>query len=382
MKILYILKTSDGAEWAYKLAKKIQEYGHFIKVVLPNQNGVMSKRYLNEGFDVSFLDLSLPSKRIYTIFSRIKEYRRLVAEYKPDIIHMHFFTNVILARIALRKVKTPRIFQIPGPLHLESILFKNIELFFAQKQDYWIATCKKTFDIYQKCRKSQAKVFLSYYGGYGGKDVLKYNQNANILHKQYSIEPNKKIISMISYFYKPKYYLFQFTGIKGHEIFINAISILEKKRTDFVAVIIGGPWVNSKNYFEKIQRLSMKKCSTRFIFTGHRNDLKDIYSEISIAVHPSLSENLGGAAESLAAAVPTICSNVGGFIDIVIPNHTGFLFQSRNPVDLAAKLENVLDNYHKAKQFSENGRNLVRKILDIEVTSKEVISIYDIINEG
>jgi glycosyltransferase involved in cell wall biosynthesis len=112
---------------------------------------------------------------------------------------------------------------------------------------------------------------------------------------------------------------------------------------------------------------------------GTRNDVPELYADINLVVHPSYSENLGGAAESLLLEVPTIASNVGGLPDIVIPNRTGYLVDPGAPGEIAAAVMGARNNYSHAKEMAVNGHLMLNTILDVNNTGKEVYSIYNTI---
>lgn len=186
---------------------------------------------------------------------------------------------------------------------------------------------------------------------------------------------------MVSYFYKPSVLKGQKRGIKGHEDFFDAMEIIMKKYPNVTAIVIGGPWNNCIDYENKLKKYAKEKLGKKVAFTGFRTDLKDVYRELSIAVHPSHSENLGGAAESLAAGVPTISTNVGGFPDIVIDGETGYTVDKESPVQLAEAIDKMLSDYPRALKMAEKGRDKVRELLDIDNTSREVYKLYQHIME-
>lgn len=376
MKVLNIVKTNHGAKWAFEQARWLHENGVEVITVLPNTCEGYAKKYSENGILVVSADLSFPITKLWRIASKIRSIRKLVRETNPDIIHCHFVTNILMIRIALRKSVIPRLFQVPGPLHLEHWLFRKLELLLSNDFDYWAGACKKTCEIYKNEGIKSEKLFLAYYGGYGGEVCDQYLPSKNLLHNQYDLSLSIPIIGMVSYFYKPKPYIFQTRGIKGHEDFIDAIAIVKKDNPDIKGIIIGGAWQNSGPYEQKLIKYAQKKCGDSIIFAGFRTDLKEIYKELHIAVHPSHSENLGAAAESLAAGVPTISTNVGGFPDIVINGRTGYTVSSKSPEDLANKIVYVLKNYEESMMLAGNGQSLVRKLLDLNETSKTVLEIY------
>ena len=382
MKVLQIVKTSEGARWAFDQAFALSKRGVTVVTAMPDTNGKVASLYEDKGMKVIVEDFSLPLSSPWEFFDRARKIREIVEAEKPDIIHCHFVTNIVMLRMALKNNNIPRVFQVPGPLHLESFLFRNIDILSGDKNDYWIGTCEKTCSIYREYGVPENKLFLGYYGGYGGEKCEHYSDADNRLHKEYGIVDGSVLVGMVSYFYKPKKYLLQTRGLKGHEDFIDAISVLQEKYSDLIGIIIGGPWGNSQSYFEKVKNYAKAKCGDKIIFTGFRSDIVDIYRELNVAVHPSHSENLGGAAESLAAAVPTVSTNIGGFPDIVIDGVTGYTTPSKSPEKLALAIEKMIADPAKAKALAENGRDRVRNLLDIERCADEIVKIYNRIAYG
>ena len=242
--MLSVIKTSEGANWAYEQSKELINRGIDVVTVIPDTEGKVARKYIENEMKIIVQDCSIPTKNPFNIFQRIKKIREIVNKEKPDIIHTHFVTNILMLRLALKKDKTKRIFQVPGPLHLENKFFKWIDYKTSNNEDYWIATCKKTYEIYKTFKKKDIDkhIFLNYYGGYGGNTVEEYSKDTNILHKQFGLSTDYILIGMVSYFYKPKRYLGQKRGLKGHEDFIDAISILSKQNPKIIGIIIGGAW--------------------------------------------------------------------------------------------------------------------------------------------
>lgn len=377
MKVLQIVKTNEGAIWAFNQAKWLHENGVEIITVLPEINGGMAEKYKESGMKLEKGDFTLPISKPWEIFQKSKSIKELVNIVKPDLIHAHFVTNIMMFRIALKDIDIPRLFQVPGPLHLESRLFRKGEIFLSNSNDYWAGACKKTQDIYLDSGISREKTFLAYYGGYGGESCNEYENANNILHDEYNIPSNKILVGMVGYFYKPKVHMLQFRGIKGHEDFIDAISMARKSEPRIVGVIIGDAWGSSSRYVQKVKKYAQKKCDNNVIFTGFRNDMKKIYRELNVAVHPSHSENLGGAAESLAAGIPTISTNVGGFPDIVINNKTGYIVEPKNSNELSKAIIKTINHYKCSNNMAKNGQELIRELLDIKNTSACILDIYN-----
>ncbi len=379
MKILQIVKTNRGAIWALNQVKQLKELGLEVITVIPKSSGGSAEKYKECGMELIEGDWSLPITKPWKFFSLSKEIRRTVESISPDIIHLHFLTNVFMCRLALSRDKTPRLFQVPGPLYVENKAINFIERCISTKFDYWAGACKKTCSIYKEKGISEYKVFLAYYGV---PNKPKISLSKNILHNEYKISNDAKIVAMVSYFYKPKKFLGQKRGLKGHEDFIDAIKIVMQKYDNIVPVIIGNAWDGSEKYEEKVKKYAYKVLGGKIIFTGYRSDVYDIYPEIDIVVHPSHTENLGGAAESLMLGIPTISSDVGGFPDIVKDGETGYTVPAKSPERLASAVIKMLEDYDNSKQMAKNGQMYVSKLLDIKNTSENINKIYKKIIEN
>ena len=376
MRVLQIVKTNEGASWALAQARSLHEGGVDVVTVLPSLDGGMASEYEGLGMRTIKGDFTLPLRVPWLLLRRIEEIRRVVSQVEPDIIHCHFVTNIMMLRLALRRSRIPRLFQVPGPLHLEHWPSRLAEITLATRSDYWAAACKATRELYLRSGVPSGRVLLAYYGGYGGAACDEYVEGDGRLRRQFGIPQNAVLVGMVSYFYKPKRYLLQRRGLKGHEDFIDAIALVRTRHPEVVGVIIGGAWGNADSYVERVKAYADQRCRDSVVFTGFRSDLKMVYRELGVAVHPSHSENLGGAAESLAAGVPTVSTTVGGFPDIVLDGETGLTARPRCPQELAEAIVRMVEDPEMARAMAQAGKRLVHRMLDIESTSSVVLDGY------
>ena len=382
MKVLQVVKTNSGARWALKQALELQRLGVDYTCMLPCATGGLADSYRASGIQTVGYSPAIDSNFFLNPWSKIKEFRAIVSEVQPDLIHTHFVTNTLFVRLALRNMQIPRVFQVPGPMHLDKVLFRKADVLSASKcWDYWMPTCRHSRARYMSERVNKDHIRLVYYGGYGGDEVNKYIPPSNKLRNELGISSECMLIGMVGYFYKPALWKGQVRGIKGHEDFFDAMEYVLSVRPDVRVVVIGGPWNGCVSYESYLKRYANWRLKDKVYFTGFRNDLHEIYRDLSIAVHPSHSENLGGAAESLAAGVPAIATEVGGFPDIVLDGQTGRLVPPRSPRRLAEAIIWMIDNYPEAKSMADAGKKLVEDMLDIRKTSSDVLSFYEQIME-
>ena len=142
MKALHLLKTSVGARWALLQLRELVQLGIDSHVVVPDEAGIVPE-YRRAGVNVHVLDLNAtPATPAW--FRAAGALRRLVDAEMPDVVHSHFVATTLLMRAALGGTSIPRVFQVPGPLHLESRVFSALDLASAGRHDVWVASCEWT----------------------------------------------------------------------------------------------------------------------------------------------------------------------------------------------------------------------------------------------
>jgi glycosyltransferase involved in cell wall biosynthesis len=374
MKILHIVKTVTGATWVYHQVRVLCQLGFEIVVALPSATAGLAPKYKEAGATVVPINLDVPTKRPWQIPAVLKSCRALVQSVQPDIIHTHHVGTTLVVRAALGKSSPiPRIFQVPGPLHLEHSFFAHLDTALAGPQDHWIAGCRWTQQKYLQLGIPSPRVFLSY----PGTDLnLFITSRQNNLRRELHLTPDTQLVGMVCYMYAPKRFLGQTVGLKGHEDFIAAFPIAKKKLPNLHGVIIGGAWNGARKYETHLRELGHRHCNGYLTFLGTRSDVPALYPDLDLAVVPSHSENLGGAVEPLLSGVPVIATKVGGLPDLVQEGISGRLVPPRNPQAIADAMLASLQNQAEAQRLAAAGHKMTRHLFDVQRTAAEVAQIY------
>jgi glycosyltransferase involved in cell wall biosynthesis len=371
MRVLHLIKTGVGASWACRQIGVLGASGIEVVVALPGgERAPMAARYREAGATVREADLDFSARTPWRLARALGRCRRLVDDVRPDLIHSHFVSTTLVTRLALgRRHPTPRIFQVPGPLHLEHAAYGRLDVATGGPNDHWIGSCRWTCAEYVRRGVPPERVSLSYYGG----DVASLaGGRRGALRRELHLTDDVPLVGMVAWMYGPKWFLGQRRGIKGHEDFIDAFGLVRRRCAGARAVVVGGPWAGARAYERRLR----ERAGGTVAFTGARTDIPDVYADLDLAVHPSLSENCGGAAESLAAGCPTIATSVGGLPDLVIPGRTGWLVPPRDPDRLADAIVDGLEDREEGRRRACAGQALVRRLFDVRRTGAEIAGIY------
>lgn len=378
LKVLHLLKTAVGATWALRQMRELVRRGVHVHVAMPP--GPLQDAYRAAGVTVHTHNFNFTPGRPWLIRPACRTLRRLVDAVAPELIHSHFVGTTVTMRLALgRRHEVPRFFQVPGPLHLEHPLARQLELALAGPSDYWIGSCRWTCEAYRRAGVHARRVFLSYYGIDVDRHPAPDRTWPGHAPEHRAVAP---VVGMVAYMYPPKRYLGQRTGLKGHEDLIDALAICRRVRPDLVGVFVGGAWDGATWYERRVVEYGRASDSTRNVFLGTRTDVRDLYAGFDVAVCPSHSENVGAAVESLLAGVPTVATSVGGLPDLVSDGETGWLVPPHDPGALADAILTVLADGARARQLARRGRHRAETLFDIRSTVDDVLKAYETVVTG
>jgi glycosyltransferase involved in cell wall biosynthesis len=373
VRVLHLLKTAVGASWALRQMTELVRLGVEVHVALPE--GPLVARYREAGIEPHQADVGFAVASPRESWRAAARLRQLVREIEPDLVHSHFVSTTLTMRLALRRHRQlPRVFQVPGPLHLEHAFFRAMEVASAAPNDFWIGSCQWTCDRYRASGVSADRVFRSFYGT--DVDLFRPTTGAEQIRRSLGIAAAQQVIGMVAYMYAPKRFLGQRSGLKGHEDLIDALALVRARGIDAVGLFVGGAWDGAVDYERRVRAYGHARLGDSAIFLGTRPDVPDLLTVMDVVVHPSHSENLGAAVESLLLARPTIATHVGGLPDVVRAGETGWLVPPRAPPQLADAIVDALTDPARAEARGRAGLALIRSKLDVRRTAAEVADIY------
>ena len=204
---------------------------------------------------------------------------------------------------------------------------------------------------------------------YNGVDTQKFKPRPNKtqLRKQFSLEPDKKIILFVGRLYHRK----------GLEPLLRSIHQVLKEFSNVTFAISG---TGFKEKEESLRNLAKKLDIENHIkFLGYIADekLPELYSASDIFVLPAIYENFPFAIlEAQSSALPVISTNVGGIPEFLEDGKNGFVIEAGDERELTKKLLKLLENPVLAKQMGATGRELIEKNLSWDIITNQVIDLY------
>ncbi len=344
------------------LAKK----GHTVAVIAPSTDWKFRKE-LKDGVTIysisSLLVHKLKQLRYSPTFLYRKKIDHIIRSFRPDIIHLE--TPNTIASEALyvaEKLNIPVI----ATCHIMPENISGTLPFLPSKIGKMIGNLymKQVINVYNKVSLVTAPTPIGtailIANGIkrptlplsNGIDLEAFRQPSQEekqkLQKKYNLSQTPIIL-----------YIGRLDKEKKVNILIEALQYL--KRTQTFQVIIEGKGQQMENLEDLVQKLGLQD-KVSFIGYTEEKELSTLYSLATVFVMPSTAELQSLVTmEAMALGLPVIGARAGALPYLIKPDENGFLFEPDNPVDLAQKLQRILENPDLQKSMSRKSLELIKE---------------------
>jgi glycosyltransferase involved in cell wall biosynthesis len=136
-------------------------------------------------------------------------------------------------------------------------------------------------------------------------------------------------------------------------------------------------FVGDGEQFNEIKDILKNNFKDKFILLGSKqhDEIIDYYSAADFSILPSLMEatSISGL-EAMAASLPLVGTNIGGIPVILKDGTNGYLCESENPIDLAQKIDKLLDSDFKI--MGNKSKEMVDKYFDWNEIASKTLDEY------
>ena len=158
---------------------------------------------------------------------------------------------------------------------------------------------------------------------------------------------------------------------KGQKIFIEALKLLSEQNNNqpFEGIIIGddqGRSVYKKQLIALVERYRLKKIIK---FIDHCDEMPVAYKIANLVCSCSSEPEAFGrvSVEAQSMGIPIVASDIGGSIETIVKDKTGFLFKSGDSNALTNAIIMVMQkDYNSLKSIGFEGRKNILKKFDVD----------------
>jgi glycosyltransferase involved in cell wall biosynthesis len=171
---------------------------------------------------------------------------------------------------------------------------------------------------------------------------------------------------------------FRQVGVKGHEVFIDAVPLILRQNSDARFFVIGDELVGDGEYRRELERRAARLgVADRIRFTGFRSDISSVMAGLDVLVNPSMDESACyTVVEALLMRKGVVATEVGGLPDTVQHGRTGLLVPPADAAALAQAVNALVADPAARLRMAGRGRELALRQFDIAGTVSQVDELY------
>ncbi len=288
--------------------------------------------------------LKLPFETFYSIYKIKKELKGA----KIDMVHSNAISVFIGAFYSffLRKKHIWHVHEIIEHPRFLAKIYPKIVYFFSTKI---IFNSKASFNQFEKIKKNISnKAEIVYNGQQRTYPVASADGVLKIRAEQFHVIQPKIMIGLVG----------RISRLKGQQLLLKAFNLLSKKYENIHLIYVGSPPEGQEHFLQKlIDKIERYNLKSKVTILDFQEIIWPIYDALDIVVVPSTEPESFGlvATEAMLSKKPVIGANIGGLMEIIVDGETGFLFEPKNALALANKLERLIIDSNKIKELGANG---------------------------
>lgn len=161
---------------------------------------------------------------------------------------------------------------------------------------------------------------------------------------------------------------------KGMSYFIEAAEITAKTHPEARFIIVG----EGEEKEQLHAQVKAKGLQDKVLFLGYRSDIQNVMSQLDFVVLSSLWEGLPlTPIEAYSVGKTVIGTAVDGTPEIIRGGVDGYLVEPRNPVQLAEKMNELIENPEMRKSMGRQAMKRYQDEFSFEKLSERYVAFYE-----
>jgi len=334
-----------------------------VQVALLSHRGVLADRLEAAGIVLRCPQPPAPSppptaglartlRRLGRAASRVLWLRRVIADWRPDIVHVFLPESYVYTTAAHLLAPGKRRF-IMSRASL-NYYFKDfpelrlVEPFCHRLVHRAVGNSKAVLDNLRQEGLPDHKLFLLYNG-------IETTQFARTAEAVDVAEDRSVTMTAVAN-------LFTY---KGYEDLLAALAMLKPRQPR--------PW--------KLARYRAfcdeHGLSDHVAFLGPCDDVAALLRNSQLHIHASHTESLPNSViEAMSAGLPVIGTTVGGIPELIVDGETGFLVPPADPAALCAAIERLMNDAELRTRLGQQAQQRARDLFDVESSSRRYEQLY------
>ena len=308
-----------------------------------------------------------------TDFLAYRKIKKIIKEFKPDIVHTHAAKAGAVGRQAAFACNVPvTVHTFHGHVFhsyfgdFKTTLVKNTERSLAKKTSAIIAISEKQKkELAEEHHVVPAEKIHVIPLGF---DLERFHQDTGEKRKNFrmnhGLAEDEIAIGIIG----------RLVPVKNHSLFIEAVKYVSERSCKKVKAFIIGDGEERLNIESKIRSLHLEKI---MVLTSWEKEVDKVYPGLDIVCLTSFNEGTPvSLIEAQAANRPVVSTKVGGIENVVLPNITALLSEINAKNNFAENLLELTENDTLRKGLATEGWNHVREKFHFSRLVQDTAALY------
>ena len=319
---------------------------------------------------ITFIKYNVSTRNPLKVFSNISFIKKIIKDNNIDLVHVRSRSPAWSAYFAAKHCKIPFVTSFHGIYKMQNLVRKKYNSILTLGDIVIAVSDYVKNHIIKNYRVPENKIRAIYKGV-----DLEYFKHENCDPKQlekfkekYRVPDSAVLITMPA----------RMTNWKGQEFLIKALTKI--KNENFYCVLVGDLSKRPK-FVKKIHELILKnKLQSKIQIFGPENDMRGLYYKSDIILSTSIEPEAFPKTIIEASAMQklVLATKLGGSLEVINDNVSGFFCNSRDENQLAEKLKHLIkiNSTDEGKQIRKQARLNIEKNFDLKKMQDLTLQVY------
>ncbi|MHC5022396.1 MAG: glycosyltransferase family 4 protein [Planctomycetota bacterium] len=301
-----------------------------------------------------------------------RDLRKLIRDWKPDVVHTHSSKAGILGRLAAWKEGVPCVIHTIHGLafHPYQSSWKNAIYILAERVA--AKRCHRIVCVADAMRDQALAADIGrpeqYVTIYSGMEVERYlhpDWRREDVRRELGFEDDDFVLGTVA----------RLAELKGHDDLLDALGPLMQARPRLKLLWVGDGWWRER-LMRRVRELDLEG---RVIPTGlvPSEDVAKYLQAMDVLAHPSYREGLPRTVvQALLCGRAVMAYDVDGAREVCLDGETGRLLRPGDLDGLRAATEWMMDHERERREMGARGRDLCRRRFDATVMVEALDDLY------
>ncbi len=298
--------------------------------------------------------------------------KRIIAEWKPDVVHTHSSKAGILGRLAAWKMHVPCVVHTIHGLAFHPYQSKWRNAIYIAAERFAARRCHRIVCVADAMRDQALAVgigqrdqYATVHSGIEVESFIERCESPQAMRSELGFTEDDFVLGTIA----------RLAELKGHDDLLNALSPLMHTLPNLKLLWVGDGWWRDR-LMKRIQRFGLE---SQIVLTGlvEPQRIPALLGAMNVLVHPSYREGLPRAVpQALLSQVPAIVYDVDGAKEVCIDGEVGKLVEPGDLTALRDAVEWMMDHPAERDEMGRRGRELCEQRFAVGRMIQKLETIY------